>query len=55
MIWKIKFTIATMWILRDHGGIRNMGLGWRMSLYTKFKHLKPYEAALEHITEWYVK
>ena len=52
LIWRIKFTIAVMWIFRQFAGWQ-LKLGWTVSGKTKYGHLAPYDAALEEIGEWY--
>lgn len=52
IIWRIGFTLSLMWIFREFKGW-HIKLGWRSSKSTKYKHLSPYQAALEEISEWY--
>lgn len=52
LIWRIRFTLAVMKIFEDFRGFQ-IKLGWTVSKKTKYKHLPPYEAALEEISEWY--
>lgn len=51
-IWRVHFTLAVMWIFRDHKGCQ-LKLGWKTSKTTVYKSFPPYEAALEEISEWY--
>lgn len=52
LIWRIAFTLAVMKIFSEFKGSQ-IKLGWRTSKSTKYKHLPPYQAALEEIGEWY--
>lgn len=54
IVWRIKFAYAVGWIFRDFSGSQ-YGLGWRVSkkAWDKYKYLKPKEAAMQEITEWY--
>lgn len=52
--WRIRFTFATSWILREFWAFGRMYilLGWKVS-GTVDKSLPPYQAALDEITRWY--
>lgn len=50
MIWRIKCTIAILWILRD--SMVGLGFAWKISGKIN-RDLPPYQAALEEITRWY--
>jgi len=52
LVWRVRFTLAVMWIFRDFRGFQ-LKLGWTVSNKTKYDYLPPYEAAIEEITEWY--
>ena len=52
MIWRIRCTIAILWILRDSGG--SLKFAWDVSGKIQ-RDLPPYQAALEEITRWYCK
>ena len=52
LFWRVRFTISVVWIFRDFRGF-HISLGWRCSKNTKYKHLPPYQAALEEIGDWY--
>jgi hypothetical protein len=44
--------LAVMWIYRDFKGLQ-LKLGWTVSGRTKYTYMKPYDAALEEIGDWY--
>jgi len=54
--WRIRFTLATSWILRDFWSFRRLyiSLGWTVSR-TVNKNLPPYQTALDEITRWYTE
>ena len=58
IIWRIKFAFATKKIFSKPKGAftgRKFFLGWKVSgkVYEKYKNKKPWDAALEEISEWY--
>jgi hypothetical protein len=52
LLWRIRFMLAVMWIYRDFKGLQ-LKLGWTVSGRTKYTYMKPYDAALEEIGDWY--
>ena len=50
MIWRIRCTIAILWILRD--SYIRLSFAWEVSGKIQ-RDLPPYQAALEEITRWY--
>ena len=57
LIWRIRFTLAVSWILRDQW-CRNkklyLKLGWDVARNTKPLG-NPYQTALHEMTKWYTE
>jgi intein-encoded DNA endonuclease-like protein len=59
ILWRIQFAHSTAKIFSKPEGaftgnyFTRFRFGWKVSSKTKYKHLKPYDAALEEIGEWY--
>ena len=60
LIWKIRFTLAVSWILRESWWefkTLYLGLGWDAAsrIDKELRKKTPYQAALDEITRWYTE